>query len=191
VLRIWRAAGSEIDVAEAASLLGRLETRAGRFAEARALLEEARVLSESEGDDVKVLIADVWLAECLVMQGDRQSAASLVADTRRRAGEMEGVSVLIATLDRLQGLVFVEEGELERARAAFEESLRAARLPDANLPMRSVDYEVASTLDALANLDRLTGDSSDGHEHERDVILERLGVVALPSPPLQKGSVEA
>jgi class 3 adenylate cyclase/tetratricopeptide (TPR) repeat protein len=191
ILRIWRAAGSEIDVAEAASLLGRLETRAGRFAQARALLEEARELSEREGDDVKILIADVWLAECLVMEGTFARAWSLADDALRQAGEMQGVSVLIATLQRVCGVVLAERGDFEQARAAFEDSLLAARRPDANLPMRSVDYEVALTLDALAALARIMGEPPDALRQERDEILDRLGVVAIPESPVGQLSIEA
>jgi class 3 adenylate cyclase/tetratricopeptide (TPR) repeat protein len=191
VLRIWRAAGSQIDVAEAASLLGRLKTRAGRFEQARALLEEARALSECEGDEVRILIADVWLAECLLMEGESNSAVSLADGTLQRARAMRGVSVLVAALHRLRGLVFVELGEVDQARAAFEESLRSARLPDANLPMRSTDYEVALTLDAIANLARALGESTDGFVLERDEILDRLGVVKIPESPLGRVSIES
>jgi len=69
-------------------------------------------------------------------------------------------------------------------RAALEESLRTARLESGDLSLRNIEYEIALTLDALAQLGELTGDATDEYKDERDAILKRLGVVKIARPPL-------
>ena len=43
-------------------------------------------------------------------------------------------------------------------------------------------YDLAAGLDAL---DALTGGDDDARRRRRDALLEQLGVVALPAPPLR------
>jgi hypothetical protein len=52
--------------------------------------------------------------------------------------------------------------------------------------MRSSDYEVALTLDAMMRLGELSGESRDELAAERDATLTRLGVTKLPEPPLPR-----
>ena len=74
--------------------------------------------------------------------------------------------------------------DLERAGAAFDESLKLSRLEGENIGMRSADYEVALTLDALDQLGELVGGPSDDLERERDAIMAKLAVIQLQRPPL-------
>jgi tetratricopeptide (TPR) repeat protein len=68
-------------------------------------------------------------------------------------------------LHRVRGHAFRQNGDEDSARAALERSLRVAEEAGA-------DYEAALTLAAL------------GRREEAEPILERLGVVAVPEPPI-------
>jgi hypothetical protein len=73
--------------------------------------------------------------------------------------------------------------DLEGAGAAFDESLSLARLEGENIGMRSADYEVALTLDALGQLGEMVGGPIADLERERDAIVAKLAVLQLPRPP--------
>jgi tetratricopeptide (TPR) repeat protein len=184
VLEIRRASGIPLEVAEAASVLGRHLARIGSFDEARALLGEARELYAAEADEVELLTTDARLVECLVMEGKKDEALALSAEALERAESTPGVSVRVATLQRLRAWAFMQAGKLEAAAEALDESLRLARLEDENFGIRSADYEVGLTLRALVRLRTLTGEPLEGLEADRDAIFARLGVVKVPEPPL-------
>ncbi len=178
-----RAGGIAIEIAEAVGLLGRHEARVGNFAEARALLAEARSLYEEGGDDFDLLTTDLRLVECLVLEGKPDEALRIATRALADADDVAGVSVLVAALHRHRGSALAQSGDREAARAAFAESLATARAGGENYGLISNDYEVALTLDALARLERLDGNDAGGLEAERDETLTRLGVVRLPEPP--------
>jgi hypothetical protein len=74
------------------------------------------------------------------------------------------------------GAALLHAGDVEGARAALEESLRAARAQQAA-------YEVALTLGELVRLAKIDGAiAPSGLEAERDAILAGLGVVLPPQP---------
>jgi tetratricopeptide (TPR) repeat protein len=184
ILEQRQTAGIPLAMAEAASVAGRHAARVGRFEEARTHLEEARAFYAAEGDEVELLTVDARLVECLVLQGAGTDGLQLASDALERADKMPGVSVIAANLHRLRGWGYIQSGQLLEARGALEESLRLARLEDENLGIKSADYEIALTLGALVRLGELTGQRSDELEAERDAILDRLGVVKVPEPPL-------
>ncbi|MET0563717.1 MAG: tetratricopeptide repeat protein [Gaiellaceae bacterium] len=184
VLDVRRAGGIPLEVAEAASVLGRHSARVGNADEARTLLEEARELYVAEADEVELLTTDARIVEALVLAGAGEEALSLAAEALARAETTPGVSVVVANLHRLRAWALMQAGDLEGAGTALDESLRLARLEDENFGIRSADYETALTLDALVRLRSLTGESPDELEAERDGIFERLGVVKVPEPPL-------
>jgi tetratricopeptide (TPR) repeat protein len=184
VLEVQGAAGNPIDIAQTTSALGRLAARAGRFDDAQELLAQARALFEQEGDELELLTTDSRLGESLVLQGEGAAALELSTSALERSESLEGVSLQVAMLRRLRGWAFMQAGALARAREELQESLRVARLGDANFGAESADYDAALTLDALVRLGQLTGESTKESERERDVILERLGVVSWPQPPL-------
>ena len=68
--------------------------------------------------------------------------------------------------------------------SALAEALRIVRSQVGNHGIESADYDTALTLDALAHLGRLSGESVEEFERERDEILDRLGVVGMFEPPL-------
>ncbi|MFL5967131.1 MAG: AAA family ATPase [Gaiellaceae bacterium] len=183
-LELRRAGGNPLKIADGASELGRFAGRIGSFDEAHALLAEARELFSAEGDDVELLAADVWRVECFVLEGASAAALELADDALARATMTPGVAILAATLHRLRGWAFMQLRDLENAGAAFEESLSLARLEGENIGMRSADYELALTLDALEQLGDLVGQPTADLERERDAIVARLAVLQLTRPPL-------
>ena len=87
-------------------------------------------------------------------------------------------------LHRLRGWAYMQLRDLESARGAFDESLRLARVEGENVGMRSADYEIALTLDALDQLGELVGDPAVDLERERDALMAKLSVLKLSRPPL-------
>jgi tetratricopeptide (TPR) repeat protein len=186
LVELRRATGIPLELAEAASVLGRHAARVGSFDEARSLLEEARDVYAAEGDEVDLLTTDARLIECLVLEQRAEDALARAAAALQRAEDTTGVSVLGSTLHRLRGWAFMQMGDLGEAEQALGESLRLARLDDENFGIRSADYEVALTLEAVARLYVLRGEAAAASEAEaeRDEIFARLGVVAVAQPPL-------
>ena len=183
-LDLRRASGSQVRVGEAASELGRFAARVGGFAEARELLAEAHAIFTAADDEVELLLADTSLVECQVLEGRSDAALELCADALRRFEQSSGVSILGAMLYRWRGWAHLQLGDLAAAQAALEQSLAIARAEGENLGMRNADYEIALTLDALAQLRELGGETADELAAERDAILARLTVVEISRPPL-------
>jgi tetratricopeptide (TPR) repeat protein len=185
VLEVRRAAGNPFEIAEAASFLGRQKARMGSFAEARALLEEARSLYSAGDDEFEVLTTDTRLAECLVLAGGADAALPLVDAVIRRTQGMQGLPLLEARLHRLRAWGCMQTNRLEEAREALDESLRLAQVESENFGFWSADYELALTLSALVRFRILTGEPADELASRRDAILTRLGVVSISEPSLE------
>jgi class 3 adenylate cyclase/tetratricopeptide (TPR) repeat protein len=183
-LEVRRAAGNPINIAYAASLLGLNAVRMGNTDEARKLLDEARDLYAAENDDTELLTTDARIVECLVFSGSSTEALELAQDALERAAHIVGVSVTAAYIHRLRGWAFMQTGDLDAARGAFEESLRRAQIEEENYASRNPQYEVGLTLGALVRLYESTGENADSARAEQAAILEGLGVVHVPEPPL-------
>jgi tetratricopeptide (TPR) repeat protein len=168
--RVSRAAGDAPGVASADSLLGRALCRAGDAAAGLELLERSRAQFVDLGLDADELAADTRIAECLLALDDARACVERVTSALALAAK----SRVAPCLHRLHGLALVELGDVAAGRAALEEGLRAARA-DGN------DYETGLTLAALAALARDSDESARSLATESNVILERLGVVSLPS----------
>jgi len=185
-LRVFKATQAPGWTADAESLLGRIASRSGgRFDEARSLLEEARALHLEADQPGEAYRTDAAIAECLVLQGDAPSALALLDATLARSADTEGLAVLGSELLRLRGCALLQLARFDEARHALEEALRRVRRHEADFGIKSSDYEAARTLDALGRLGVVVGDASlDELSAERDEILARLGIVALPELPL-------
>jgi class 3 adenylate cyclase/tetratricopeptide (TPR) repeat protein len=183
-LELRRLVGNPMKIADGANELGRFLGRIGEFEEAKALLAEARELFIAEGDEVEALAADVWLVESLVNAGESDAALELAADALERTAATPGVDILAAMLHRLRGWSYMQLKDLERARGAFDESLRVAREEGENVGMRSAEYEIALTLDALEHLGELVGDPTVDLERERDALMAKLSLLNVARPPL-------
>ncbi len=146
------------------------------------MLAEARGEYESRGERTEVLATDARLAECLLLRGDADAALALATNALTRALTTPGASISIPTLRRVRGTAFLLAGRLAEAHPALAEAEREAR-------SQKSDYELALTLDALAEAKRRTGRPAEDVERERDRIFERLGVVQPPSAPLADAAI--
>jgi tetratricopeptide (TPR) repeat protein len=172
-LRVARSSHSGPLLSDVALRLGRLLSRSGRFEEAHALLAEAREQSELE--------ADARIAECFVLEANPTAALELSTDALARARSLAGGFDVVVMLHRTQGCALLQLGRAEEARGALALALAEAR-------KRSLNYEVALGLGAMAAVLEATGEPADELRHERDEILEGLGVVSIPEVPLLEPS---
>ena len=173
--RKMRATGELTGLAGSLGFLGRVSVRSGRLDEAAERLSQARAVYARLGTKAGVYEIDAREAERLVMDGRSQAALELADATFARMNEDVGIEVLAASLMRTRGYALVQLGRLADARAAFGESLAAAK-------ERGAAYEAALTIQGLARLDRLEhrGDPSN-LEAAAQVTFERLGVIAIPA----------
>ena len=177
--RIWRAADHQAPIVYVTMNLGRVLCRAGKLEDGVAALEEARKLVVAIGAQGLEVEVELRLAEGLILAGRPHEAMERI-DALSRASEIErGEAVQVALLWRLRGYAALQTGQLEYARHAFEESLRAAR--EMEQP-----FEIALSLKATSDLAQLEGVEPDGAtENERRAILTSLGVEKLPEVPLE------
>ena len=171
------AAGDQWTATFARRLLGQSAARAGRFDEATALLDEARAGFIAIGANADVVLADLAMAEMLVLAGAGADAL-LVLGRILVHGEMpDGLEPYQPQLHRVWALAFLQAGEIEVGRRELDTAVALAR-------RQGAEYQLAL---ALATLDRLGGTSvapaPDG-EREHVEILSRLGVVSPPDYPL-------
>jgi tetratricopeptide (TPR) repeat protein len=172
--RVHRAADQAEGRAYAASNLGRVASRSGRPDDALPLFEEARTIFEEMGNRPQVLETSARIAECELLRGDLEHALTLADLALERALALGGVAVQSPMLHRIRGCALLRSGRPTEARAALDESLRDAR-------SRAARFEVALTLEAFAELDRVEGCSPDvPRAEEAAEILRQLGVVLSP-----------
>jgi hypothetical protein len=145
-------------------LLGRLAVRDGRAAEGIALLEATAAEMRRVGVDY---YAD--LADALVAEGEAQGGSAPRALARARE-LLSSANGNLCTLRRVSGIALARIGDRSSARREIELAVTLAR-------ERGEQYELALSLDALGALRPL----DPAQRHERDAILERLGVVRLPA----------
>ena len=183
-LRVCRAANYRSGAAFARNLLGRVASRTGRFAEAHLHFDAARSEYAEAGLDADARDTDGRRADCLVLEG-RAAEALALADTTLQASMQEDDDPPdAALLHRVRGYAFLQLGDADAARAAFDASLASARARDA-------DYEVALTLAALATAAVDDPERADGFGRESAALLARLGVRSLPGVPMPPAAVTA
>jgi class 3 adenylate cyclase/tetratricopeptide (TPR) repeat protein len=175
-LRAWKAAGFRARLALGTRLQGVLALRAGRLDEALALFEEARAGFTEVGAQSEVTATDGRIVECLLLRGDVARARLLATEAVDRARSLGPVSLHLPMLQRLLGSSLFQAGDEAGARSLLEESLQAARA-------RHARYDVALTLEALAQIARAEPERTAALEAERDEILAGLGVVVPPAAP--------
>jgi hypothetical protein len=85
----------------------------------------------------------------------------------------------------MRGWAFLQLRRFADSQVELENSLAVGRQADSDFGLKSADYEVALTLDALVRLGTVTADPALADlASERDAIVGRLGIVALPAVPL-------
>ncbi|HVF08828.1 MAG TPA: AAA family ATPase, partial [Actinomycetota bacterium] len=168
--RAYRAAGDTLGIAYCLAYLGRADARARRFDAAEAELTEARLLFASLKAEREIAQTDGWLAECALLAGRWQEAAS---SARRMLSAPKGEHDE-ALLHRVLGEALARTGRIQPARAAFDEALRLAVDEGGEL-------EQVLTLSAIA---RPWPDEPDATvtADAASKLAERLGVVAITEP---------
>ena len=173
--------------AEAMRLLGYVFAQQGRFDEAMPLLEEARDVFRDAGEHSDELEAELRIAQCQLLQGDAEAALERASGAAAEVDRSRNPT-LVAALQRVRGLAFMESGELEEAGKALEESLSAARSGELDASVKSADYELGLTYDAFDHLAELTGRRDNDYAASRELMLKRLGVVSSPDVRGEGGS---
>jgi tetratricopeptide (TPR) repeat protein len=164
-------------------VLGWAALRGGRYDEALAKLDEARVLLIEVGAEKETLDARAWTAECRLMKGEHDVALGIADEILARDDAPDAVGKLTPLLQRVRGYAMLLQGDPFGAREAFDASLVAAR-------ERDDFFGVALTLTALADLDRLEGiEPPQESVDECRSILAKLKVRALPPMPKLDGII--
>jgi class 3 adenylate cyclase/tetratricopeptide (TPR) repeat protein len=174
VIRLWRAAGAETDVAEANRELARLLSRRGHFDEARSLLDATRAYHAHEGIAAEVLRTDVRRSELLLLEGRSEEALGVLAAAAREAVTTDGGAVVETSLIRLQGCALLQLGRIDAARDALGRALRRARAHDERL-------EEALSLDALIHLDARSAVVRPELVEARAAAFRDLGIAVAPA----------
>ena len=173
--RIWRSTDHEWGVASADALLGRVAVRDGRYDAGIELLRQAYLVFRDLRSTDDVRWVEALTAEAYAMSGRPQAA--LNAADLLLAGLPSGAR-LNTLLHRVRGFAFAQLGDLASADEELEASLADARAQEE-------DYEIAVTLDALLHMASRTGRSEPAERRtERDALLGRLDVIALPEAPI-------
>jgi len=158
-------------------MLGRVSLRANRIDEALERFAEARKLLTEVGAEYESHDIDARVAECKVLKGDVDGAVALADEVLRRSESAAAIERLKPQLNRVRGYAMLLQSEPFAAREAFDASLEAARA-------RSDRFEIALTLNALAELDRLEGvEPPEALVEESRSILAAFKVRALPPVP--------
>jgi class 3 adenylate cyclase/tetratricopeptide (TPR) repeat protein len=170
--RIWRGSGYEGGAAFATALLGRTAVRDGRAAEGEALLLDAlRALRRLRAAGEAALV-EAYVAEARAFGG---RAAAALDDAARL---LPGAAREAPLLHRVRGFALAQLG----LRAEAEDALGASL---AEALSRDTVYDAAVALDALAALGGAGDPLAPGRRRRGEAVLRRLGVVALPEPPLR------
>jgi class 3 adenylate cyclase/tetratricopeptide (TPR) repeat protein len=167
--RVARAAGSESRFQDINGAYGRLAARAGRDAEARERLEQARAQYASDGAKVEVLMMDARLAECSALEGDPAGALAAADEALEVVPTLDGVYTIPPYLLRIRGWALFILGRVGEAEAVLRSSLDRGQ-------EKGADYEVALTADVLADVLHAQGERTSDLEEMREAIFRQLGV---------------
>jgi tetratricopeptide (TPR) repeat protein len=183
-LQFWTTPGVDVSswTTKALRLLGYVLAQQGRFDDALAELERALEVSRAAEDPADELETQLRIAQCHLLRGDLDAAFRLM-DSAVVQVDGSRHPTLSAAMHRVWGLALLDTGRLDEAKDALERSLAIARAAQPDQSIKSAEYELGLTFDALDRLARLRGDLDGAYAEQRDAILERLGVVAIPDRP--------
>ena len=159
-------------------MLGRVSLRGNKVDEARLRFAEARALLTNVGAEHEVLDIDARFAECHLLKNEPNAALALADGILAKPDTSGAIARLTPQLNRVRGYAMLMQSDPWGAREAFDTSLAVAR-------ERKERFEVALTLNALIELDRL-----EGVEPPQEVIDEsraaiaKLKIRALPAAPV-------
>jgi len=178
VVRSWRAADAETDVAEARRELARALARQGDHGAALDLLAEARATQLDHGQAVEVLITDLRTAEAMLLAGRGEEALALADDIETRAAATDGGPLLTTGVARVRGWGLLQRGERAAAAEQFRSAIQLA-------VERGDDFQTTLALDGL-----LTALDDEDPERTsvaawRDAMVNRLGIGRTPPVPVE------
>jgi tetratricopeptide (TPR) repeat protein len=171
-LRVWRGSDNAGGAAFVTALFGRIAYRLGAHAEARTHLEHALAVMRRLGAKGPAELVDAYRCEALAFAGHSEAALD-AADLL-----LPGATQTAPLLHRVRGFALAQLGDDGAAYEALNSAVAEARL-------RASDYELAVSLDALDAFCGRAGPHGDVRP-ERDALLAKLQVVAVPPAPLGK-----
>jgi tetratricopeptide (TPR) repeat protein len=179
ILRLWRSLEFSYGVALATKHLGRVALKRNDPETALGLLQDVRETFAAYGVDTQVAEVDARIAECKLRAGEPQAALH-AAEELIRAARASGSTGSLPMLHRIAAYARLMLGDVDGARADAEESVEIARARD-DL------YELSSSLETSMIVRLIADGSADGIVDERRAILDRLGIVGTPPPPVASG----
>jgi class 3 adenylate cyclase/tetratricopeptide (TPR) repeat protein len=172
-LRIFRASKVRPLEVFALTLLGAAASRAGRFEEAGEMFEGAQALVKEVGDEHAADVISLR-AESLILGGRPDEALPLIDGLVQT---LPTSHAFLPLLLRMRGYALAQRNDPAAAESTLRESLAAARALGA-------DHDVAFALDALLRTIPQDGRATDEMRRERDDLIDRLGILAMPEVPL-------
>jgi tetratricopeptide (TPR) repeat protein len=157
---------------------GRTCAALGRWGEAIHQFDEARKGFSLLGLPQELVNLDAALAECLILTGEVENALSIVDGALEHARTLRA-SRLMPPLLRVRGFALLAAGQLDDARLALEEGLRAEDSTEGQHEYGRHEY--ALTLLGLADLlARASDPAAADIRRQGKEILEGLGIVNNP-----------
>ena len=174
---VWKASEYHYFLGYCIWMLGRVSLRGNKVDEARARFAEARALLTDVGAEHEVLDIDARVAECHLLKGEPEPALALADEILAKPDSSGAIARLTPQLNRVRGYAMLMQGDPFGAREAFETSLTVAR-------ERKERFEIALTLNALIELDRLEGvEPPQEFVDESRAAIAKLKIRALPAAP--------
>lgn len=185
LLRAALRAARAVDDHELVALVLREQGRTlmglGRLEEATARFDDARPRFVSLGLPQELIALDAAQAECLMFSGRLDDALSLASAALDRARALHATA-LVSVLLRIQAFALLVAGRHMEAGRTLEAGLQSSDRADGQ-------HERALMLMALARTPGMGSDAeSRALRQESEEILDRLGVVAVPSQRLLDGA---
>jgi class 3 adenylate cyclase/tetratricopeptide (TPR) repeat protein len=174
---VFQTSGHRMLATLALSNLGRAAARENRLGDALKMLRAALAEFHEIHAGSLVIETKTRLAEQAILAGESTEALYQADETLKAIEQTGGGSLQHALVHRLRGYALMQQGDLEGAGEALEESLKVARSADET-------YELALTLEASARLAELRGEDGSAEAKESKGLLARLGVVSTPEIPL-------
>jgi class 3 adenylate cyclase/tetratricopeptide (TPR) repeat protein len=174
---VFATAGHRLLLTHALSNLGRIAAREGRLDDAHGLLQEALAIAVEIESAGLVQEVEARLAEWAVLARKPEQALEGVESALAGIRESGGGSLQNALAHRTRGYALEQLGRIDKALAAYEQSLELARAADES-------YELALTLGAIGDLKTRAGENASAEAAEARGLLARLGVVSTPVVPI-------
>ena len=177
-LPVWKASEYRYFHGFCVWMLGRVSLRGNKVEEARGRFSQARMLLSDVGAEHEVLDIDARLAECHLLNNEPEAALALADESLAKPDTSGAIARLTPLLNRTRGYALLMLADSFGARDAFEASLAVSR-------ERKDRFEMALTLNALIELDRLEGvEPPQEAVAESRAAIAALKIRALPAVPV-------